>query len=386
MNYDAKFDSVLTIDLDAIMQNWRWMQHLLGPQSICAAVVKADAYGLGIAKIAPTLWQAGCRTFFVALPQEGFELKTFLPDEARIFVLNGFTPGTETDHLTGGTIPVLNDLAAIKRWRTQAHRSSHVLPAALHLDTGMNRLGLETGEIMQLIQATKEILSGLEVQIIMTHLAAADQRDHPMTEQQIRLFKKWQQALAVQNVTAPVSLANSAGILLHPETYGNLARPGIALYGVVPDSKPANTQIKGLCPAITLHARILQIRCVDRNETVGYGCNYRVTQPARIATVAFGYADGLMRRMSDTNLPVVAAYFAGYRLPLVGRVSMDLAMFDISDIPVGQIQSGMWVELIGPQQTLGDLAVAADTISYELLVRLGSRSQHIYLGGLQETD
>ncbi|WP_207538989.1 alanine racemase [Sabulicella rubraurantiaca] len=343
----------LTIDLGAVARNWRILCGVHGGGAV-AAVVKADAYGLGAARVAPALQAAGCRHFFVATPGEGDALREALGDGPMIAVLDGFAGTRRERH--PGVIPVLNSLDDI---------AAHEGEAVLHLDTGMSRLGLSPTE-MEMLAAEPHRLDRVRLRYLMTHLTVAEEPDHPLNARQAERFE----AACARLPPIPRSFANSSGIFLGPRFGSDLARPGAALYGINPRPGWPNP----MEPVIRLALPILQIREVGPGETVGYGAAWRATAPSRIATVAGGYADGIPRAWDGRG----RGFLHGKEAPLVGRVSMDLMTFDVSAIP--KARPGDWLEVIGPEQDADAVAAAAGTIGYEILTRLGRRFQRGYVG------
>jgi alanine racemase len=363
--------AVLTIDLDAVAANYRALRDLAAGAE-CAAVVKADAYGLGMDRIAPVLWRAGCRTFYVATIDEGRRLRTLLP-EATIYVLAGLMPGTAELYRGHNLRPVLNSEAEIADWAGFCVAQGERLACAVHIDSGMNRLGLSAAEVER-IAAEGGPMPALTLSLVMSHLACADEPGHPKSEAQRRIFDRLRALLPA----APASLANSPGIMLGPDFTYDLVRPGLALYGGHPRGQGANP----FQPVVALKGRILQLRDVARGETLGYGASRTLRKPARIAVVAVGYADGFSRALSVAD---GEEGFAGYLGPhaalLVGRVSMDLVTLDVSRVPEALARRGAWVELIGPNMPAHMLAAHARTIDYEVLTNLGRRAFRRYLGG-----
>jgi alanine racemase len=356
--------AILEIDLAAIAANWRILR-TRHPNGSVAGVIKADAYGLGAQHIAPALYAAGCRHFFVALLDEALPLRPLLPD-AMLSVLNGLPPGSEADYITHGLTPVLGSLAEVKNWSAAARQARRPLPAILHVDTGMARLGLDQRELATLQQDHTQ-LSGISLAYIMTHLVSSELPDDPLNEQQRARFLTACAALP----PAPRSLANSSGIFAPGDRFASdLARPGAALYGINPTPHAANPMHQ----TVRLAARVLQVRDVAPGESVGYNATWRAARPSRVATAALGYADGWHRSLSGR----ATAYFDGRPLPLVGRVSMDLTTFDVTDHPT--LCAGAWLEMIGPACTPDDVAAAAGTNGYEVLTSLGRRFHRIYRG------
>lgn len=359
--------AILTIDLGAIADNYRFLGQRLGAAA-CAGVVKADAYGLGAAQVSPALWGAGCRVFFVATLDEGLALRAVLP-EAEIHVLGGDVLTTAAEHAAEALRPVLNSLDDISAWRAEAERRGRALPATIHLDTGMSRLGMPPAELDRLV-AEPDRLAGIEVALVMSHLACSDEPVHPQNALQLAAFRR---ALArFRPAGARVSFANSSGIFLGRDYHFDLARPGAALYGLRPQAGVPNP----LRPVLRLQGKILQLRDVDTGTPVGYGATHRFARPARLATVGAGYADGYLRSLSNRG----SAMVGGKRVPVVGRVSMDLITLDVSDVPTQALRPGDLVELIGPDNTPDDLADLAGTIGYEILTSLGRRYARRYVG------
>ncbi|MDQ2803671.1 MAG: alanine racemase [Pseudomonadota bacterium] len=358
---EAQAGAVLDIDLGAIADNWRALRarHATGA---VAGVVKANAYGLGAEKVVPALYRAGCRHFFTALLDEALAIRDLIPD-AMLAVLNGLFPGTEAAYVARDIVPVLGSLAEIDAWAAIASTCGRRLPGIVHLDTGMARLGLSDAELA-VLAADQTRLRALDLRFVMSHLVAAEEADNPLNETQRRRF-----ALACGSLPpAPRSLANSSGIFLGAGWGSELARPGAALYGINPTPGRPNP----MRPVVRLRARVLAVRDVAVGETVGYGATWHATRPSRIATAAVGYADGWHRSQSNRG----TALFDGRPLPLVGRVSMDLATFNASDHPA--LCPGDWLDLIGPGRTPDDVAAAAGTNGYEVLTSLGRRFQRIY--------
>lgn len=328
----------LTIDLTALTDNWRTLSY--APQT--AAVVKADGYGCGAAQVATALHNAGCTRFFVAEAGEGARLRPHIP-QAEIFVFGGHMAGDTATIVDNRLIPCLNSAEQIQR-----HPDGH--PYAIQLDSGMNRLGIEPADWAAL-------RSGLSPQLIMSHLACADEPQHQMNARQLATFHEMTDGSA-----APRSLAATGGILLGADYHFDLTRPGVGLYGGAPFDQAR--------PVVTLDLPVIQTRDVGPGETVGYGNSWTAKRPTRLATVSGGYADGLIRAMSNG----AALWHDTTPCPLVGRVSMDLITVDVTDLPHDPEQ----LTILGPQQTVDDLAKAAGTIGYEILTSLGSRYSRRY--------
>jgi len=358
--------AVLTIDLDAIAANYRLLSARLGAAA-CAGVVKADAYGLGVRQIAPVLAAAGCQTFFVATADEGIELRQILGD-AEIHVLNGCPHGAEPEFVRNGLIPVINSLRDVGAWAAFAVQRGQDLLASLHVDTGMARLGLPSYELDALVEGPSR-LRGVELCCVMSHLACGSEPQNPMNARQLSAFRDALRVLP----PARASLVSSSGVFLGPDYHFQLGRPGAAIYGLSPVTSEPNPMTQ----VISLKGKILQVRDVDTPQTVGYGATHHVAGPSRLATVAVGYADGYLRSLSNSGF----GYIGDVRVPVVGRVSMDLIVFDVTGIPEEAARPGGFIDLIGPQNSLDQVADAAGTIGYELLTALGSRYHREYTGG-----
>lgn len=355
--------SILEIDLGAIAANWRLLAARVGGPERAAAVVKADAYGLGAARVAPALAAAGCRRFFVATLDEGLVLRRALPD-AEIAVLNGLMPPRPALFVRARLLPVLNDLSQVALWR----RSGGGAPAMLHIDTGMARLGLARDERARLA-AAPELMSGMTLAGIVSHLACAAAPEDPMNEAQRQAFA----AALARLPRVPASLSASSGIFLGPAYYFDFVRPGAALYGVNPLPGMPNP----MAQVIRFQGRILQVREIDRAETVGYGAAHRMGRAGRIATVAVGYADGWLRSSSHRG----SVGLAGRRVPVVGRISMDLLTLDVTGIDPMVARPGALVDLIDADHGVDAAAAAAGTIGYEVLTAIGRRALRLYSGG-----
>jgi alanine racemase len=355
----------LTLDLGALRSNYLMLQKQAGEARV-SAVVKADAYGLGADKVAPMLYEAGCRDFFVAHACEAFTLRPLLPADAALYVLNGLMPGAEAACADQNIIPVLNSADQIARWLEVAASRGERLPAVLQFDTGMSRLGMSPEEREGV--DCEAIKAHLDVRFLMSHLACADEPSHSANQGQLAVMRE----ISAHFPNAAVSFANSGGLFLSPDFRYQLVRPGIALYGGAPNDAPPNP----MQPVVSLHVAVIQTRTVPAGTEIGYGGTYVATEEMRLATIAAGYADGLPRALS----PRGAAWFGDVRLPIVGRVSMDSIILDISTLPKGALGLGHFVELIGPHQSLDAIAADAGTISYEILTSLGRRFHREYVG------
>jgi len=358
----------LTIDLAAIEANWRTLARQL-PAVECAAVVKANGYGLGLEQVTTTLARANCKTFFVADVAEARSVRSRAA-EATIYVLNGYTPGLGGAFMKINARPVINSMTELAEWDAFVAANDWRGGAALHVDTGMHRLGISVEEAAALAPRAQTENHGIA--LLMSHLACAEIPDHPLTASQIRDFRE----IHMLYSGIPASLANSSGIFLGNSAHFDMARPGAALYGVNPTPGRANP----MAGVVELTGRILQIRSVARDETVGYGATWTAARPSRIAVVALGYADGLLRSGSGTDgKPGGQALIAATRCPIVGRISMDLTCIDITELPDGVIaHRGDLATLIGTEITVDDVAASAGTIGYEVLTRLGARCRLVY--------
>ncbi|MBX6320944.1 MAG: alanine racemase [Rhodospirillaceae bacterium] len=361
--------AVLTIDLGAIRANYALLRRRSGAAE-CAAVVKADAYGLGVERVAPALWDEGCRCFFVATLDEGRTLRRVLP-EAGIYVFYGPLPADAAVYARHRLRPVLNSLEQIETWRRLDGADRP--PAALQVDTGMARLGLGPDEVAALA-AEPARLEGVAIDLVLSHLACADEPGAPLNARQLAAFRAALDRLGplLERGGPPrASLAASSGIFLGPDFAFGLTRAGAALYGLSPIADGPNPMRQ----AVRLEARLLQVRHVDAGQTVGYGATHRLARPARLAVAAAGYADGYFRSLGNRG----CAYIGDQRVPVVGRVSMDLVTLDVTEVAPELARPGAWVELIGPHHDADALARQAGTIGYEVLTNLGRRYRRRYL-------
>ncbi len=363
---------LLTVDLDALAANWRMLRDRMGgPEAggACAAVVKADGYGLGAVPVARRLAAEGCTTFFVAHAEEGVELRQAVP-EAEVFVLNGLLPGTAPLYRRNRLAPCLNDPGQAGAW-LEFCADAGPLPAALHIDTGMTRLGLDAEDLDALDLGALGALPGL---VVMSHLACADELGHPLNRRQQAAFA----AVRPRFPAARASLANSSGLFLDDEFRFDLGRPGYALYGGNPTPSAG---INPMQPVVRLQAPVLQVREIRERRTVGYGATAETAPSAWIATLAAGYADGYLRAMSNRGV----VFIDGRACPVTGRVSMDLLTVDVTEaVQAGnEIRRGALADLIDTRHTIDDVAGHAGTIGYEILTSLGSRYRRRYLGEIE---
>ncbi|MEX0408411.1 alanine racemase [Aquibium sp. LZ166] len=363
----------LTIDLRSLQANYRALAKVAAPAGV-AGVVKADAYGIGIADVVPALAAAGCDTFFVALPEEGFAVRRAAP-QSRIFVLNGlFGLDAAETYARSQLIPVINTAIDLTIWERFCGRQGAAHPCAIHVDTGMNRLGITPAEAIAF--ADENMLTrAVNPVLLMSHLACADQRDDPKNRKQLEIFRNVGRAFGEMEA----SLVNSSGLLLGRDFHFGLTRPGIAVYGGSP--APGVT----MRTVVTAEARVAQIRYVKAGETISYGATSVLQRDSIIAVAAVGYADGFPRAASGSGVPIRQlfpggnGFVNGRRVPIIGRVTMDLTMFDVTDLGADGIATGDHIELFGPNLPIDEAARAAGTISYELLTRLGQRYHRAYI-------
>ena len=359
--------AVLTVDLDAIAVNYRLLARRVG-RAECAAVLKADAYGLGAARIAPRLVAEGCRTFFVAHLDEGIALRRHLPPGAGVRILHGVPRGGERECVNHRLVPVLNTPAQLARWDSTARALGRRLPGILQVDSGMSRFGLSPQEVDAAAERAGD-LDALDWQLVMSHLACADTVDDGANAMQRATFE----VLRRQLPPMPGSLAASSGIFLGEGYHYDVVRPGAALFGITPQAGRANP----LRPVVKLEARVLQLRDVPAGTPVGYGLTARTPTAARLATVAVGYADGFLRSAGGRG----AVWSGGATLPILGRVSMDSIVVDATALPPAALAEDDVVEIIGPHRPLDAVAADAGTIGYEVLTGLGDRFARRYVEG-----
>lgn len=351
--------ATIEVDLDAVRSNYHLLQQWHARQAV-SSVVKADAYGLGMEEVSRALWLEGCRIFFVAHLAEGVLLRSILP-EAGIGVFSGLLPNEAPDYLHHRLVPVLNTPGQVEYWEAAAQGKA---VGILHVDTGMNRLGLSQTELLHIV-SRHPMLVGQQIQYVMSHLACANEPGNPRNALQLARFHEALKLLpGVQ-----ASLANSAGLFLSSEYHFDLARPGCALYGI----NPANGR-NPMKPVARLSSPILQLRTLEQDDMVGYGATYKAKKGSRIAITALGYADGWLRTLSNKGF----AYVEGHKVPMAGRVSMDMVALDVTKVPEALITPQSRAEFINKEYTVDDVAAAADTIGYEVFTRLGNRVQRLY--------
>jgi alanine racemase len=366
----AAATGVLTVDLDAICANWRKLEKTAVPAE-CAAVIKADAYGCGLEPVAHALANAGCKTFFVATLDEARAARAIAPSAA-VYVLNGFIQNTGDAYAKIDAKPVIGDLNELAEWDVFCRRSGWAGGVAIHVDTGINRLGLTIAEAQGLIPRINAGDHGIE--LVMSHLACAESLHHPLNARQLATFRE----IASVFSGVPASLSNSSGIFLGAPFLFDLVRPGAALYGINPTPE-ADSPVQ---PVVELKARVVRIREVERGESVGYGATWTTRRPTRLAIVSAGYADGYFRAGgSNDGTRGADVVVAGKRCPVAGRISMDLMAIDVTDLEKNAVRRGHLVTLIGEGITVDELAHHFGTIGYEVLTSLGPRYARVYKGG-----
>ena len=362
--------AILSIDLSAIQENWKTLAAAAGTAK-CGVAIKGNAYGLGMIPVGRALWVAGCRHFFVARPMEGANLRDLLP-EAEIYVLDGLFPGQSEFYARYRLRPALTDLDQAREWAAFGRQYGHKLACALHVDTGINRLGFSP-EAFKILLDDRFLLEGLNLTLIMSHLACADDPAHPLNRLQRDRFDACRAALP----GVPGSLANSPGVYLGPGFVNDLVRAGIGIYGGNPTPGKPNP----MKPVARLQGTVLQVREVAADDTVGYSASWRAKRPSTIAVLGAGYKDGIPRSLSSREDKGPAQVFLhGRRCPIIGRVSMDMMAIDVTDLPQGKVKRGDLAEIFGANIPIDEAAQWAGTISYELLTRLGSRYARLYDG------
>ena len=360
----------LVVDLGAVRDNFRVLAGR-GSGAECAGVVKADAYGLGLEPVARTLSRAGARTFFTAFAAEAVGLRALLPD-ARIFVLS---PSLESDAaalLREKLVPCLYDRGGVAAWSALGAARGAPVPVAIHVETGMNRLGMSEREARAL---SRESRPGgwLDLRLVMSHLASSDDPESPTNRIQLERFR----ALRSLFPQVPASLAGSAGVLLGPEYHFDLLRPGISLFGHDPHYRVTAPRVR---PAATFEARLAQVKQLREGETIGYGESFTCPHDLRAGVVLAGYADGLPRRMSSTEGAAPLRLALGrHRVPVIGRVSMDMTVVDLSEVPERDALPGSMVEIFGSRVSIESVAERAGIIPNEILTGIGGRVPRVYV-------
>jgi alanine racemase len=347
--------ALLSIDLAALRANFKTLKRLSG-KADCGVAIKGGAYGIGLVEAARALWQAGCRHFFVARPQEGAELRAVLP-KALIYVLDGLYAGQAPYYTKHQLRPALVSADEIRDWAKQGKGQ----PCAIHVDTGINRAALPFNEFEKLAPKLQQMVN---VQLLMSHLACSDEPDHTMNQQQLKRFQKVRAHLP----DVPASLVNSGGIFLGPDYAFDLTRAGIAMYGANPTPHRANP----MRVVTTLKVRVLQVKTIAKGEHVGYSATWTAPRDTKIAIIAAGYRDGIPRKLSSgKGKPDAQVWIGGRTCPIIGRVSMDMMGVDVTD--AGRVRAGDYAEIFGPRISVDQTAASAETISYEVLTRLGNR-------------
>ncbi|HET7847577.1 MAG TPA: alanine racemase [Pseudolabrys sp.] len=361
---------LLSIDLAAIVANWQALARRAMPAE-CAAVIKADAYGCGIEPVAAALTKAGCKTFFVADLAEARRTRA-VAQSAAIYVLNGLMPTTASAFADIHARPVIGSMLEMAEWEAFCGAQQWRGGAALHVDTGMNRLGISAEEAAALAPRIRSGNHGIV--LLMSHFACAEMPAHPLNDKQIKLFRE----VRVLYRGIPASLANSSGIFLGAAAHCDMVRPGAALFGVNPTPGRRNP----VHAVVGLRGRVVQVRNVQRGDTIGYDATWTAKRSTRVAIVAVGYADGYLRAASASDqTPGGDAVVSGRRCPIAGRVSMDLLAVDVTDLPEGAVRRGDMATLIGDGIGVDELADSAGTIGYEVLTSLGRRYHRVYRGG-----
>ncbi len=359
-------EPTLTVDLGAIVKNWQLLKGRFTGRE-CGAVVKADAYGLGANAVSQALEKAGCHTFFVATLPEALALRETLPD-VRIVVFHGVGEGEEFSFINHRIIPVLASREQIRRWMTVAAQHVHAA-SILHIDTGMARLGLQPDDFFALLEQQPTLAEDVRASAVMSHLACAGEPSHASNALQLSIMQRVRAALP----TIPMSLCNSGGIFLANDFHFDLARPGCSLYGIAPQDHAPNPMHQ----VASWLAPVLQIRTLTADQAVGYGATQLLPAGSKIATVASGYADGYLRMLTGTAV----AYVGDHQVPLIGRVTMDMLSFDVSNVPEATLNAVTHIELLGDKNGIrvDEVAAEAGTIGYEVFTRIGARVRRIYL-------
>ncbi|CAL7960382.1 Alanine racemase, catabolic [Alphaproteobacteria bacterium] len=364
---------MLEISLNSIKKNYTYLKSQLGNGVACAAVVKADAYGLGIKKISQALIEAGCKDFFVTNCNEGVNLRDVLSTSqssavtsADVYVLHGVSNDDEADACVQyGLTPVLNHVGQSEVWKKKANKLGNPLSAILHIDTGLNRLGFPFEDVHNFIESQRST-PNMELRYIMSHLSCADTPTHDSNASQLKNFLE----IATLFPNVPLTFANSSGIFLGPGYHFNMVRPGAAMYGFSPTPHTLNPML----PVLTLKAKILQRKVLEQKSCVGYGAAYIADTGSKLLIIECGYSNGYCRMLNICG----KAYVAGYFLPIAGRISMDLCTLDASILPNNIFLNVDFVELLNEHLTIDDLAKAANTIPYELSIILGSHCKRVY--------
>lgn len=366
---DAEASAILTINLDAVVANWRALSSHALPAE-CSAVVKADAYGCGTEPVTRALAKAGCKTFFVATIDEARRARAAAPDAA-IYVLNGFFSGTGATFADINARPVIGDLTELAEWDSFRSVSGWRGEAALHVDTGMNRLGMSVYEALSLVPRIQAGNHGIA--LVMSHFVSSEMPGNTLNGRQLGAFRE----VTSRYSGVPASMANSSGIFLGSQAHFDLVRPGAALYGV----NPAPDSTNPMQQVIEVKARIAKIRSVEKGDSVGYGATWHARRPTRLAIVTIGYADGYFRAAGGADgVRSAEVVVAGRRCPIAGRISMDLIAVDVTDVPEREVRRGGLVTMIGEGITVDEAGHHFGTIGYEVLTSLGARYRRVYRG------
>lgn len=362
------FGARLTIDLGALKRNWQALDKV-SRGALTGAAVKADAYGVGLVQASRALYQAGTRFFFVATPDEGIAVRAALPEDTHIFVLDGLFPGAAPLYVGERLMPCICSIPMLEEWLQACLARNESLPASLHFDTGINRLGFRLNEAPVVKRMIDQL--GYSPQMIMSHFACADQPAHEKNRTQLALFS----SVLAQFPNVPASMANSAALMTGRENHFQMVRPGIALYG----GRAVQGRRNPMAPVVTLEAPILQVKEIRTGESVGYGALHTVARDSRVAVVGIGYADGFFRHQSGTNSRAGGRVVIGNQFaPVLGRVSMDMMQVDITDLRE-MPRPGDMVEVLGPNISVDDQADVGNTIGYEILTSLKGRYARTYV-------
>ncbi|PCI55223.1 MAG: alanine racemase [Alphaproteobacteria bacterium] len=363
------FSGELTIDIAALMRNYKTLDAMSAASCETAVSVKADAYGLGARDVVSALSEEGARRFFVATLDEAITVRNVLP-QADIHILNGFMDDARDVYRAHNLSPVLNSLSEIELYRSFSHDCEEALPAIIHFDTGMNRLGLVSDEA-RILCDDLSLLDGIDLQFIMSHFSSSEEEENPINTAQYKRFKD----LTLYFKGVKQSLCNSGGVFLSQEYHLDMTRPGIALYGGCAVSKMEEV----IRPVVSLSAPILQIHSVKKGEYAGYNETHCFDKDGHVAIISIGYADGVLRSLANNG----ALYWRDYKLPIRGRVSMDLLICDLSAVPLQDYPVvGDMVEVLGAHQSIDDLAKDAGTAAYEIITSLGARYKRNYISDL----
>jgi alanine racemase len=363
----SQASAVLYVDLRAIKENYKKICAHLGSKTLCAAVVKSDAYGLGVAPIVKALHLAGCRHFFCSYLDDALKIRQeFANSDVVVYVLNGVFPKTEHLFHENAITPCLISKDHVDRWVAYGKKISQKLPCIIHVDTGMGREGLAVEEFMMLYDLEKEKLEALDIHFLMSHLANSNTPNNRKNIIQLDRF----QLLLSRMPNLKATLANSSGLALGPQYHFDMVRPGMALYGY----KGLNYADLYLSPTLSVQGRVLLTRSLTGGESIGYNSTFTCQRDTKVALISVGHGDGVLRAISNRG----GILINGHMTPLIGAVSMDTMMVDITSHPTGTVHADMWVELYGDIESVNRFAESEGTSVYELMVRHGQRFQRIY--------